>query len=294
MEYDAEGRLLCPAALWGKDCRYFKGGACKFSHAVPPELGAKYAAHRAEQRAWEGARRAEARAEAKRVVPPTPQPDSVEAARKELFLACEGAAKETHLVDLVRALLECQEGEALQHLHWRGPGLTPKKSVKKLHPTHTHVNATATNTATSTATNTATNAERSRRAVLGWLERRLAPNALPAPTAQNPGTQHTPPPVPLCPTLIHAFKLGGFKLPTLWSKEVRNTKHLIKKMRAHAAYKAFLASKIQIEIQIKIQIMKSLSFVKTAPKSGFEMCFAAGTFGAGVWCWGAKHVSNPV
>ena len=97
VEHDADGNLLCTAALWGEACRYFKrsGGSCKFSHAVPAALAVKYTARRAEQRAWERARRAEARAEAKRVVPPTPQPASVEAARKELVVTCEGESRFT-------------------------------------------------------------------------------------------------------------------------------------------------------------------------------------------------------
>ena len=62
VEHDQDGRLLCPAALWGKACRYFQSGTCKFSHAVPAALAAGYAARRTQQRVWEEARRADARA----------------------------------------------------------------------------------------------------------------------------------------------------------------------------------------------------------------------------------------
>ena len=220
VEHDQDGRLLCPAALWGKKCRFLAGGACKYSHDVPAELRARYAARRAQQRAWEGARRADARAAAKRVVPPLPQSASIEAARKERVLQCEGAAEETGLVDLVRGLLECHDGEALAHLHWRGPGLVPKAQrkagVRLTPPPPTHTPAC----------------------------RHTAPAAPAAPAAADAAdaTVHqAPPPLPLCPMLIPAFKLGGFKLPAAWSKEARYTKQLIKRMHAHAAYKAFLA-----------------------------------------------------
>ena len=213
VEHDQDGRLLCPAALWGKPCRYFQSGTCKFSHAVPAALAAGYAARRTQQRAWEEARRADARAAAKRVVPPPPQSDAVEAARKERVLESDAAVAATGLVDLVRGLLECPDGETLEHLHQRGPALAPK-------------------------------ARRVAQPAAGGCPPALPP-APPHPrtgaAAGAAAVQRPPPPLPLYPMLIPAFKLGGFKLPAAWSKDSRYTKQLIKKMHAHPAYKAFLA-----------------------------------------------------
>ena len=117
----------------------------------------RYQDLRKKQRAWESAQRAGARAAARRVVPPTPQPLAVEARRAELVLPCESAVEKTRLVQVVKALLECQEGEALSDIHLRGHQLRTEEGSK-------------------------------------------------------------PPPVPLCPTLIHSYRLGGFKLPTSWTR----------------------------------------------------------------------------
>lgn len=178
-------------------------------------------------------------------------------------------------MDLVRAVLECRDGEFLAHLHRRGPGLAPKKKKGQAEgpggadSVLPHTAAATAAPCAATADGATEDAERGRRSVLGWLASRSSAgqggagndsgtageHAVTPPRAgsscgtsgaagtavSTPPVPPVPPPVPLCPTLIHAFKLGGFKLPNAWSKAVHRCKQHIKKMHATAAYKAFLA-----------------------------------------------------
>ena len=81
-EYDAEGRRLCGAVLWGGKCRWIRTPlGCHHSHDVPEDVAAKYRHLLAADRLVQAEARAAARAARAVVVPPAPQPPSVELAR---------------------------------------------------------------------------------------------------------------------------------------------------------------------------------------------------------------------
>lgn len=174
IEYDRTGRALCKAVLWGARCSYFKRlGRCDYSHEVPEELAAKYAALAQTQRSELNKQRAEERAAAREVVPPPPQPAHIELMRTTAILDCGLAEERSGLVQLTRAVLECRPGEALSCLHLRGPEIS-----------------------------------------------QFAP--------------------PLCPTLMYAFRLGGFALPPDWVKAMMRGKRHISKLHSSHEYQSWL------------------------------------------------------